>query len=259
MMEAGGEDDGDDEERETLRAVGLDDTNLADLPAPDDPPPPAAPPSAPFVPPSLGQLMAALPAWKTAALDGIRILSARARALRTPLLPGAPGLPNPKHLSLVEDLAGTARFVHWVDWSKKLGKYVRLDDLNRVIYNMDRAVPLEYVIIVHTDLGVAMYKEKGSARASMPEWALRMHHIWNAALEFGAPTPYAECALCCGSSETRLMMTCPLCLNTSHRECCAALIAHGPSLCELGVPDSFPFPNRLKSRDLCRLCKRAVL
>ena len=70
--------------------------------------------------------------------------------------------------------------------------------------------------VVCQDVGVYVYKEKSANLPYYPEHAVRLENMHNNIPDIPS---HSTCFVCRGEGESRELVTCNLCLLTSHQEC----------------------------------------
>ena len=194
---------------------------------------PAAPPSS--APPSSGcdavspeLLRAVQEKWSALRASAAEATAKQALSTRSCVYDGA--------ISLVV-LRGACTFVRWENASRSLCRPVRLDTLNRIIYNVPYMVPTmeaDGCEVLVGDVGVAMRREKTNLRPTMPSWCLVLKRLREIDLLQGQATPGECCILCSARSnaglpltfaidETADMCACKLCTGVLHSECADVL------------------------------------
>ena len=175
------------------------------------------------------------------------------------------------NLSLVEyRVEGVAHtcFVHWTDTHTRRGRFVRLDEENRVIYSipaMVRETDLSQARVIHANAGVRMQKVTKRFRPRVPDDILRLQRVWNSGVQ-----PEGEdgglCILCTQADRAaEVTSRCALCCLSWHPECAAQaateLPRHAAAHLQLrrpSWPDHLARLPRLGAGvgGLCALCDR---
>jgi len=163
-------------------------------------------------------------------------------------------------------------YVHYVYWVHKAtleGRYVGLDDDNKVVYSTDmnhKKHDFTRHACVKPNCGVEMAK---LVRLVMPNNMLTLTKMWNQILVTdvaGIDAPASGiCNLCSTVREDRLS-TCAICLLTWHNACGSALCAARNTNIVYAFPAGFPKPRTLysafwkkrKPHAVCALCEHVL-
>ena len=109
-------------------------------------------------------------------------------------------------------------FVHWIDVGSRRGRFVRLDDENRIIYSIPAFVPVRDFSqdrVIHPNAGVRMAEVPKRFRPRLPDELLRLQQVWTLALGGGAET--GQCVLCTRPADD--IPRCAFCCLLWHPEC----------------------------------------
>lgn len=195
--------------------------------------------------PTTQQLTDALQLWQQQVDISLKTLTDRSSSLESMTV----GENKELSLVLVDDIHGArVLYVSWANPDELVGRPVRLDAHDRVVYSIASMCPLMYfkkltlAKVLHPAVGVRMQKVKGGDRPTVPGPILRIYGMFQAAidssetlivddafqqgaagLETLADLENKPCALCQAPGGNR---TCALCLLPWHQTCLPALISH---------------------------------
>ena len=145
-----------------------------------------------------------------------------------------------------DDAASTpcVTLVHWVSTSAKIGRRVRLDHLNRVIYSVPFLIPSESFsrsTVLIPDVGVRMLKRTNAFRASLPHWVLQVRRMWEVALslkqlrsatcdasdvsDLSLAVALETCCVCNSHDASEFTQHCACCLLGWHSRCCMRILS----------------------------------
>ena len=151
-------------------------------------------------------------------------------------------------------------FVRWESTARHQARVVRLDNRNRVIYNVPfivpvRTFPAEEVTYIVAKLPVEMLKVTAGSRVPMPGWALLLRDRELARIFPGPQLLETACMMCdlarrtgvdAGVPPTDDKYTCTNCLQAWHSACAVAVAHH----------KGMPAPNFGEFR--CCVCEEAA-
>lgn len=135
-------------------------------------------------------------------------------------------------------LPGSVQYVNWTEPSNKIGRPLKLDKFNRVIYAIPanvRTVAYEDAVVVVPRIGVAMSKVTAQFRQSVPDDILTiadmMRTVVVACERHNEPliniACLSECVVCNGQSSTdstdEIVHKCAICRLCMHSHCCKML------------------------------------
>ena len=156
--------------------------------------------------------------WHSTAAEGIRIFSDRVDAIaRVDDLLG-----KDQNVALLVADDGVVQVVHWVGpvRENRLGRAVRLDNKNRLIYAVASQVPkrsFAHCTIVHPNVGVRMLKHEAAFRAQLPADKVKLKAKWQRIINWEGSKPVGCCSICVlGDADA---FQCALCDCTYHSQC----------------------------------------
>ena len=172
--------------------------------------------------------------WVQSFKSGVRRMKGRDIAART-MSPDPSTRYNLSLVMMTVDGAVDIAFVYWSRVLLKIGtaNKVRIDTKTRnVKYTIANSLgtpelPLQKrlddgsAVMIHPDIGITMNKPR-DCRTTIPDDMWRLSEQWQAATSRGIPALSDRCHLCFVHRDEidDTIRTCPLCLTTSHDDCC---------------------------------------
>lgn len=147
-------------------------------------------------------------------------------ALETPLI-GPDHLPLGPSMSLLLTADSEIRPVHWSSYRRNEGQVVRIDRFHRAIFPMAMADrepvhPMTGMFVVHPRIGVEIVKDRARGRPTLPAGVLSLQQAWRLGLGKCNPPMTDRCDFCMSGEQ---LITCPICMLTSHDRCSKAAAA----------------------------------